>query len=140
MSTNFFSELKKTSIAFTQSLWKPFTGGAGQPPSVESLRAFLIHSMVSSKGNKGRLMLQRTVWSVQCLLQVNHQASCRTKSSASALRWLLHVPVKYSPRFLSRKCNSVLLVGCDLRVMQASWRVVTVFWGALDSLACNGDR
>lgn len=45
------------------------------------------------------------------------------------LDMLLHVPVKYSSHFLSKKCDSVLLVGCDLRVMWASWKVVTVFWG-----------
>lgn len=97
-----FSELKKASIAFTQSLWKPFTGGAGQPATVESLvdsAGILIHSMAFSEGNKGRLMLQRTVWGVQCLLQVNHQASCRTKSSASSLRRVTSCSRKIQSQF-----------------------------------------
>lgn len=70
-------------------------------------------------------MLWRVVQSVSASSRLIIRPVVGQRSLPPLSDVLFHGHLKYSPHFLSKTCDNVLLVGWDLRVLGVSWKAVT---------------
>lgn len=98
--------------------WRAFVSG--------SVGAFNSSHTVPTR-QPGRLMLRRTVQSVSASYRLIIRPVVGQRSLPPLSDVLFHVPLKYSPHFLSKTCDDVLLVGWDLGVIGVIGKAVTQF-------------